>query len=149
MRYMLIIVLTLFVSRVEAQANGHSNVLHERIIPAFMAVDGVALVVMWTVDIHNKKLLKEGFFHAQEDGRLFWPHLIAEYSTALGLVVGAYGLYTEAPWARPVAFASLGALSYTSMSSLGWAFARQERVVYAIPMLISLAGAGLSIMVIF
>jgi len=120
----------------------------DNIIPIFMAFDGIAIATLWTIDIHKNNLLKDGFFKSEEEGKLFWPHLIAEYGTALGLVVSAYGLYNNKEWAKSSSLISLGALTYTSLSSMGWSLAKKERMIYVTPMLISLAGAGLSITVI-
>lgn len=126
------------------------NILENRVVPIIMAIDGLAIAGVWTMDIYYRGLLQDGFFKSREDDeRLFWPHLIAEYGTAVGLIAGAYGLYTHADWGRPVALLSLGALAYTSMSSLSWSCAKKERIVYAVPMMISLVGAGASIVILF
>ena len=88
-----------------------------------------------------------GFFHARDgdDGPLLWLHWLAEYATAVALVVGAIGLLTDSAWGRALAGLALGALLYTSVNSLGWALARRERRPYAVPMiggaLVSLFGA--------
>jgi hypothetical protein len=103
----------------------------------------------WIVDI-SKGVLPDGFWKSREgDDRLFWPHLIAEYTTAAGLVVSAYGLYTTAPWGESAALISLGALAYTATSNLSWSLAKRERLPYAVPMMVGLAGSVVSITILF
>ncbi|MFC1620551.1 hypothetical protein ACFL45_11490 [Candidatus Neomarinimicrobiota bacterium] len=132
-----------------AQADGSISFLENRAIPVFMALTGIAMAGIWTVDI-SKGVLPDGFWKSREgDDRLFWPHLIAEYATAAGLLAGAYGLYTAAPWGESAAFISLGALAYTATSNLGWSLAKRERLPYAIPMMVGLAGSAVSIAILF
>ena len=145
----IIIILISLCSFVFSQEMDNSSILQDKIIPVFLMVDGVALMTMWTIDIHQKKLLRDGIFSSKEDGKLFWPHLLAEYGTAIGLVVSAYGLYYDKQWAEPVSLVSLGALTYTSLSSMSWSLADKNRYLYAVPMIFSLTGAGISIGVIF
>lgn len=132
-----------------APGAGSVDFLENRAIPVFMALNGLAMAGIWTVDI-SRGVLQDGFWKSREgDDRLFWPHLIAEYTTAAGLLAGAYGLYTGAPWGENVALISLGALAYTATSNLSWSLAKPERVTYAIPMMIGLAGSVVSIAILF
>ena len=119
------------------------------IISLFLAFDGAGLITIWTLDIHKKNLLKNGFFKSKEYGSLYWPHLFAEYGTGFCLIVSAIGLYTDRPWSNSIILISLGALVYTSISSLSWSFAEKERYVYAVPMILSLFGAVISVIVVF
>lgn len=143
------ILFILIIVLIPLYSQGKHNYLEGKAIPIFMAVDGVAIATMWTVDILKNKLLEDGFFKSKEEGKLFWPHLAAEYGTAVGLVVSAYGLYNEKQWAEPLVLLSLGALTYTSLSNLSWSLAAKNRYVYAVPMILSLTGAGISIGVVF
>ena len=114
-------------------------------VAILMIVMGLAIVGIWTRDIvlGDKVDMSAGLFAARDvDGSLFWPHWLAEYSTGIALMVGATGLLTRTSWGSPLAALALGALFYTSVNSLGWAFAERERISYAIPMLI---GVGVSI----
>ena len=132
-----------------APTDGSVSFLENRAIPVFMALNGLAMAGIWTVDI-SKGVLPNGFWKSREgDDRLFWPHLIAEYTTAAGLLAGAYGLYTAAPWGESAAFISLGALAYTATSNLSWSLAKRERLPYAIPMIVGLAGSVVSIAILF
>jgi hypothetical protein len=110
----------------------------------FLLLMGLGIAGIWTKDIlGNPEIdLGPGFFKAREpgSGSLFWPHWFAEYATAGGLVAGGIALLLHAPWAIPVALLADGALLYTSLNALGWAFAKRERLPYAIPMLVGLAG---------
>jgi len=130
-------------------SQGHSNFLESKAIPIYMAIDGIAIATMWTVDIYNNNLLEDGFFKSNEGGKLFWPHLVAEYGTAAGLVISAYGLYNDRLWGEPLALISLGALTYTSLSNLSWSLAEKNRYIYAVPMILSLTGASISIGIMF
>jgi len=118
------------------------------IVPTYMALQGVAIAGIWTKDLLSGKF-EGGFFEAKENNLLLWPHVTAEYLTATGLMVGAYGLYKEKPWGRKVALVSLGALAYTSLNSLNWALAEKERLKYAVPMLMGLFGSTVSITILF
>jgi hypothetical protein len=143
------LVFLLFGVLMAASTDGSASFLENRAIPVFMALNGLAMAGIWTVDI-SKGVLPDGFWKSREgDDRLFWPHLIAEYTTAVGLLAGAYGLYTAAPWGESAAFISLGALAYTATSNLSWSLAKRERLPYAIPMMVGLAGSVVSITILF
>ena len=111
---------------------------------------GLAIAGIWTRDIlaGDQVDLSEGLFRARDakSGTLFWPHWLAEYSTAALLTVSGIGLLADVSWATLLAGIALGALFYTSTNSLGWAFAERERFSYAGPMIagiiVSLVGAG-------
>ena len=117
-------------------------------VAVLMIVMGSAIVGIWTRDIArgDKVDISKGFLAARDaDNSLLWPHWLAEYSTGIALLMGAVGLLIEASWGPPLATLALGALFYTSVNSLGWAFAERERMSYAIPMLlgvvVSIVGA--------
>jgi hypothetical protein len=107
-------------------------------IGTLMVVMGVSIAGIWTRDIvaGEQVDLSVGFFSARdpEAGTLFWPHWLAEYTTAAALLVGGIGLATDVWWSGPLAACALGALFSTSTNSLGWALARRERFAYAISM---------------
>ncbi|MGB9357164.1 MAG: hypothetical protein WCC01_01275 [Acidimicrobiia bacterium] len=109
------------------------------VVPVLLIVMGMAMAAIWTRDILRGEQvdLSVGLFAARdpEAGTLFWPHWLAEYGTAVLLVVGGVGLLGDAGWAPMVAAIGTGALLYTSTNSLGWALARRERWSYAAPML--------------
>jgi hypothetical protein len=132
-----------------APTDGSADFLENRAIPIFMALNGFAMAGIWTVDL-SKGVLHDGFWKSREgDDRLFWPHLIAEYTTAAGLLVAAYGLYNDTAWGESAAFISLGALAYTATSNLSWSLAKRERLPYAIPMMVGLGGSVVSIAILF
>mgnify|MGYP006312403775 CR=1 FL=1 len=124
------------------------TVYRSRVVPIFFLVEAVGIVGIWSKDIAGGAL-SDGFFAAKENGTLFWPHLTAEFLTAGALGAGAVGLLLETDWSRPVSFLALGALGYTATSNLGWALAERERLPYAIPMLIGLAGAAVSFVILW
>ena len=122
-------------------------------VSIIMLICGLAILGVWTVDIirGDKIDKREGLLKARdpENDSLMLPHWIAEYATAFGLLAGAYGLFTHLGWAEEVALLSLGALLYTSVNSLSWALAKRERLSYAIPMGLSVIGAGTSLVLLF
>lgn len=105
-----------------------------------LVVMGLGIAGIWTRDIvaGDQVDLSEGFFAARdaEAGNLMWPHWLAEYATAATLMVSGAGLVAGAAWARALAAVGAGALLYTSINSLGWAFAQRDRRPYAIPMIL-------------
>jgi hypothetical protein len=109
----------------------------------FALVMGVAIAATWTLDLVRGRVdLSAGAFRAREEGSgsLLWPHWLAEYGTATALVAGGAGLLADLGWGEPVALLGLGACVYTSVNSLGWAFAERARRPYMIPMLVGAAG---------
>ena len=108
------------------------------VIAVAMIGMGIGIAAIWTRDLiaGDKVDLSPGIFRARDsdNGSLLWPHWLAEYGTALLLVLGGAGLAVETDWSSPVAAGGLGALLYTSVNSLGWALAQSERKMYAIPM---------------
>lgn len=108
------------------------------VVAVAMIVMGIGITAIWTRDLiaGDKIDLSPGILKARDSdsGSLLWPHWLAEYGTALLLVLGGAGLVVETDWSSVIAAAGLGALLYTSVSSLGWALARSERKMYAIPM---------------
>jgi hypothetical protein len=112
-------------------------------VGVFALVMGVAIAATWTLDLVRGRVdLSAGAFRAREEGSrsLLWPHWLAEYGTAAALVAGGVGLLAGVPWGEPVALLGLGGCVYTSVNSLGWAFAERARRAYAIPMLIGAIG---------
>lgn len=113
------------------------------IVGAVMTAMGLAIAGIWTRDIavRDDIDLGRGILAARDadDGTLFWPHWVAEYGTAVVLVVSGIGVVADASWAPVLGGVASGALLYTSINSLGWALARRERYPYAVPMLVGAA----------
>lgn len=112
-------------------------------VAVLMIVMGVAIAGTWTRDIvaGDQVDLTQGLFAARDpdDGRLFWPHWLAEYATAAALIAAGVGLTLDADWGGVLGALATGALIYTSTNSLGWAFARRDRLGYAFSMLAGVA----------
>jgi hypothetical protein len=124
--------------------------LKETIIPVFMVTAGIAISGIWTADILKGKFSGQGnFFRWREGANLLWPHILAEYLTGCGLIVGGAGLWFKANWALSVSLVSLGALIYSAINSSGWVLAEKDRFAYGIPMWISLLGAIIAILMLF
>ncbi len=118
------------------------------VIAWLMILMGAAIAGIWTRDIlaGEKVDRSAGVLRARdEDGSLFLPHWVAEYTTAALLVAGGIGLLADSGWAQAVTGLGLGALFYTSVNSLGWALAEKDRYPYAVPMavgvVVAVAGA--------
>jgi len=119
------------------------------LVGGFMVVMGLAIVLTWARDMRSSPEVDRsaGLLRARDrrDGSLFLPHWIAEYATSLGLVAGGIGLIADVGWAEGVSLVALGALTYTSVNSLGWTLALPSRRPFAIPMLVGAIGGVLSI----
>jgi len=116
-----------------------------RIIPIFMITMGVGMAGIWGADIASGKFSNQGnFFKWREGENLMWPHIMAEYLTAAGLITGGIGLYSGKEWAVSVSLLSLGAVTYSAINSSGWVLADSSRTAYGIPMWVSLAGSVVS-----
>jgi hypothetical protein len=120
------------------------------LVAAFMLVMGVGIVGIWTIDIVRNPEIdrRRGILRARDrNGSVMLPHWIAEYATAIVVILGGAGmLLAWAPggwtWLVPV---GLGALAYTSLNSLSWVLADRARLAYGIPMAVGLVGALLGI----
>jgi hypothetical protein len=118
----------------------------EIVIPFFMMLAGAGIIFIWAADIFSGKFSGQGsFFRWREGENLMWPHIVAEYLTAVGLFAGAIGLLAYWEYALPVSFVSLGAVTYSAINSSGWVLAEKSRTRYGIPIWITLAGAVASL----
>jgi hypothetical protein len=128
------------------------GVVMASLVGGFMVVMGSAIALTWARDIRSSPEIDRtrGLARARDrrDGSLFLPHWIAEYATATVLVVGGVGLVVDVSWAEALSFTALGALTYTSVNSLGWTLAMPSRRPYAIPMLVGAVGGVLSVVVL-
>lgn len=124
----------------------------ELIVAAFMVVMGAGMAAIWTRDIQGGRgfTTSDGLLraHDADSGNLMVPHWLAEFGTAAALALGAIGLVLSWAVRDVLATAALGALAYTGLNSLAWAFARPERRAYGIPMAVGLVGALISIVVL-
>ncbi|MBN2600909.1 MAG: hypothetical protein JXR87_02830 [Candidatus Marinimicrobia bacterium] len=130
-------------------AQRYDDVMQSIVIPVFMSTAGLSLMGIWTMDLvkGDKVEKRDGLlgFRDKTTGQVLLPHLVAEYSTGVCLLTGAYGLHTDKPWGKDIAMLGLGALVYTSTNSLSWVLTEKERYVYGIPMVITLIGSGISL----
>lgn len=72
-------------------------------------------------------------------------HLVAEFLTALVLIVGGIGTLAGALVGPPVLLFGLGMLTYTAIVSPGWFLARGQRApvaMFAVLVVIALVGAA-------
>ena len=122
------------------------------LVGGFMVVMGAAIALTWARDIRSSPEVDRsaGLLRARDrrDGSLFLPHWIAEYATAIGLMAGGVGLILDVGWAGNISLVALGALTYTSVNSLGWTLALRSRWPYAIPMVVGALGGAASIAVL-
>jgi hypothetical protein len=131
------------------QESWQPHFMKNRVIPIFMVTIGVGMAAIWSADIASGKFSDQGNFFAWREGEnMLWPHIMAEYLTAAGLIAGGIGLYHGKSWALGVSLLSLGAVSYSAINSSGWVIAQKERLGYGIPMWVSLAGAAVSVVIL-
>jgi hypothetical protein len=116
-------------------------------IPWFMLIMGIGIAFIWIMDLVKGKF-SGNFFKWVENDQLLWPHLVAEFLTAGSLITGSTGFFLNSDWRISVSLIALGALAYTSLNSLAWAFKEKERLGYAIPMLIGLIGSAISLAIL-
>jgi hypothetical protein len=122
-------------------------------VAVFMIIMGIGVAGIWTKDIITRTPeidWTRGVLKAREKagGSLLLPHWLAEYGTAVILLVGAAGLLSGSGWGLLVGLVGLGALLYTSTNSLGWVLARRERYPYGVPMLVAALGAVASVVLL-
>jgi len=148
MKWLNTLLIVLLISGI-VQSQSSDNIIQSKVIPSYMSLAGISLIGIWTIDlIKGDKVDRTGGYLKMRDkttNQVLMPHLIAEYSTGLCLLAGAYGLSTEKPWGQDVAMLGLGALMYTSTNSLSWVLTEKERYIYGIPMAITLLGSGISL----
>jgi hypothetical protein len=129
------------------------NVARNIVAPTGLLITGVGIGTVWTLDLISQKNinLNGNIFRARDKGtnQVMWPHLLAEYGTAACAVVSAIGLYNNKPWANSMALVTSGLITYTSINSMAWVVSEKGRFSYAIPMMIGLASAGISIAATF
>ena len=109
---------------------------------------GTGMLIIWLADINNNPEvdLSQGFFKAREkdSNNLFWFHIVAELLTGLLLICSGIIILLNEKELLFLIYFSSGSLFYTSLVSLGWAFAYKKRYPYAYPMI---AGLIFSILV--
>ncbi len=105
----------------------------------FLLIMGVGIIIIWVVDINNNPEIDftGGFFRAREreSNNIFWFHIVAELLTGLLLIISGMVILLNEKELIFLVYFSSGSLFYTSLSSLGWAFANRERYLYAFPMI--------------
>jgi hypothetical protein len=122
-------------------------------VAVFMLAMAVGMAGMWTVDILRSPEIdrSRGLIRARDrSGSVMAPHWLAEYGTAVLLLVGGVGLLLGWPsgaWAWLVP-AALGALAYTGLNSQAWVLADRSRTAYGIPIAVGLVGAIVALMLI-
>lgn len=123
------------------------------IVALFMLVMAVGMAGMWTVAILRSPEIdrSRGLVRARDrSGSVMLPHWLAEYGTAVMLLVGGLGLLLGWPsgaWAWLVP-AALGALAYTGLNSQAWALADGSRTAYGVPIAIGFVGAVVAFVLI-
>lgn len=136
-----------------ATVSAGNNVLQNAVAPTSLLITGIGIGTVWTLDIVSGKnvALNGNIFKARdkETDQLMWPHFLAEYGTAACAIVGAVGLYGDQPWAEPVTLVASGLITYTSVNSMAWVLSEKGRLVYAVPMMVGLGCAGISIAATF
>ena len=134
------------------QIDSTGNIIQYKnvLVAAFMILMGIGIAAIWTIDIIKGTFRDQGnFFNwKNEGGDLMWPHIFAEYSTGILLLIAGIAILTEMSWADKFAYFPLGALAYTSLNSLGWTFVMRERYGYAVPMVIGFVGSIVCVLIL-
>lgn len=121
-------------------------------VGVFMAAMAIGMVIIWTSDIvtADKLDINQGRWRARDPDSqsILLPHWVAEFGTALALLIGASGLLFDWNSGRSIALVALGGLAYTSVNSLGWVLADRSRLPYGVPMLAGLVGALIGIIIL-
>jgi len=129
------------------------NILKNVVSPTSLMITGIGIGTVWTLDLVSQKNINMNgnVFKARDKGtnQILWPHLLVEYGTAASAIISAVGLYRNAPWAESMTLITSGLISYTSINSMSWVISEKGRIAYAIPMMIGLASAGISIVATF
>jgi hypothetical protein len=134
---------------IDSIAVSNFDIISNWIVPIFMIIVAIGIMGIWTADIISGKFSGQGnFFKWREGENLLWPHILAEYLTAAGLITGGVGLYNGKEWALSVSLLSLGAVTYSAINSSGWVLADKSRIAYGIPMWVCLAGSVVSIFIL-
>jgi hypothetical protein len=119
------------------------------LIALFMIVMGIAMAIVWSAVFFSSRYRSQGdFFNWKEGENLIWPHIFAEFMTAIALVFSGIGIILIKPWSVPSAFLSLGALIYSSINSSSWVLANKDRLIYGVPMWGGFAGAVVSVVLL-
>lgn len=125
----------------------NGSVWELRIIPFYMILQGFIFFALW-IPRFREGTFQAGFFHTRENGVLFWPHIFAEFLTAIGLIVAGFLLGLNYSPGKSIGLIALGALAYTSLNSLNWALADRRQYPLAFPMIFGLVGSIISILVL-
>lgn len=122
------------------------------IISFFLIMCGTSIIIIWIMSFFKNPDadLSAGFFKSREknSGNLFWFHIVAEFITGVILIASGIILLFRDLNSYPIVYFALGALFYSSLNSLGWAFAYRDRYKYAIPMMIGLFISIVSIIIL-
>ena len=123
-----------------------------RVVPGFMGLTGIAMMASWVRDLVKRDQvdISDGLLRIRDrrSGECLLPTILAEVGTATALLVAAIGTSTGASWGKGLSLVALGALVYTSISSLSWVLTETNRWPFGIPMLVALAGAIVSLSIL-
>lgn len=81
----------------------------------FSILMGASMISMWTMFY-----LTGGIPELETEPARIILHMIAEFVTAIGLIIGGYGLITIKDWGYDVYLLATGALIYTLIQSPGY-----------------------------
>ena len=87
----------------------------------FSIIVGTMIIVQWNINIIGKKI--PGLKDDPVSGRGLFDmifHWIAEFGTALLLIVAGIGLMMEGAWGTTAYFVAMGMLIYTAVNSSGF-----------------------------
>lgn len=101
--------------QIAKKANGKMGLVSANsLVAAYAILVGLSMIGMWAA------LLLTDQVPASEKPWAITFHLIAEFSTAILLIVSGVGLWLHSEWAKRLSLISLGTLLYSVVASPGY-----------------------------
>jgi hypothetical protein len=87
----------------------------KKIASVYSIIIGIAMICMWLIFIVTNQIPE-----IKSEPITITYHLIAEFLTAILLLIGGYGLFTKKVWGFHLYLISMGMLLYTVIVSAGY-----------------------------
>lgn len=94
---------------------------NSRVFPVLSVIVGLGMIGFWTTAIFAGRIPELAVEPID-----VYLHLTAEFSTALCLLAGGFGLLTRRSWAKPVHLFSLGMVLYAVIQASGYYAQRSQ-----------------------
>jgi hypothetical protein len=113
-------VTTLPYMRTRDRSKSRSQWTTERTIGILLALDGLAVISLWTLSLTSGAFGGMAGLFVYQDGNFPALHVTAEVLMGVLSIVSGIGLTREQSWARGLALVAVGMLGYSSINSAGW-----------------------------